>query len=516
MPRKVTVIPAKAKEKVSTPKAATVRVAAYCRVSTDLEDQLGSFQNQVENYTNLIRKTPGWTMAGIFADEGVSGTGTKKRSGFMDMIKACEEGRVDLVITKSISRFARNTADSLIYCRRLKALGIPIIFEKESINTLEASGELMFTILSSLAQEESRNISENTAWGIRSKFQQGIPHINCESLLGYDKDDNGNLIINEEQAAIVRRIYRDYLEGWQPTEIARHLNEEGVPGVHGNARWHSVTVTRMLQNEKHCGDLLMQKTYTADFLTKIQTENNGDLEQYFIKDDHPAIVSREQWDAVQLEMKRREEYYARHNIRTLASSIDDPFYSRVFCGETGRRYLRHDWKGNKEAFWKIETSSSAKPSDTQPPVRTAETQPTVNDAVTQPSVNDIAAQPSATDASTQVSANNTAAQPSSSKVDTVENKKAATRIPESVLQAAVVTAWNEIVASRDTLLPIWKRALADGDALEKYYAQMMIDITADGPLERFCPELVRLMLDEVIINGDEIVVRFKDGSFRQV
>ena len=496
MPRKVTVIPAKAKEKVSTPKAATVRVAAYCRVSTDLEDQLGSFQNQVENYTNLIRKTPGWTMAGIFADEGVSGTGTKKRSGFMDMIKACEEGRVDLVITKSISRFARNTADSLIYCRRLKALGIPIIFEKESINTLEASGELMFTILSSLAQEESRNISENTAWGIRSKFQQGIPHINCESLLGYDKDDNGNLIINEEQAAIVRRIYRDYLEGWQPTEIARHLNEEGVPGVHGNARWHSVTVTRMLQNEKHCGDLLMQKTYTADFLTKIQTENNGDLEQYFIKDDHPAIVSREKWDAVQLEMKRREEYYARHNIRTLASSIDDPFYSRVFCGESGKRYLRHDWKGNKEAFWKIESSSS--------------TQTSVNDIATQTPVNDIAAQPSASDPKTQPSANDASTQPSVNGAG--GQKKAATRIPESVLQAAVVTAWNEIVASRDTLLPSWREAVENGDPLTRYYAQMMIDITADGPLERFCPELVRVMLDEVIINGDEIVVQFKDGS----
>lgn len=145
----------------------------------------------------------GWELADIFADEGISGTGTKKRSGFMDMIKACEEGKVDLVITKSISRFARNTQDSLNYSRKLKNLGIPIIFEKESINTMEASEELMFTILSSLAQEESRNISENTAWGIRSKFQQGIPHLNANALLGYDKDADGNLVINEKQAAIM-------------------------------------------------------------------------------------------------------------------------------------------------------------------------------------------------------------------------------------------------------------------------------------------------------------------------
>ena len=213
MARKVTVIPA---SQTTGSKRASAgekkRVAAYCRVSTDHEEQEGSFRNQVEYYTNLIENTQEWEMAGLFTDDGISGTGTKKRSGFQDMIKACEEGRVDLVITKSISRFARNTADSLNYCRKLKTLGIPIIFEKESINTMEASGELMFTILSSLAQEESRNISENTQWGIRSKFQQGIPHINTESLLGFDKDDDGNLIINEEQATVVRRIFQ---ESWK-------------------------------------------------------------------------------------------------------------------------------------------------------------------------------------------------------------------------------------------------------------------------------------------------------------
>jgi len=224
-----------------------IRVAAYCRVSTDHEEQEGSFKNQVNYYIEMIAKKPEWESAGIFADDGISGTGTKKRSGFMDMIAACEEKKVDLVITKSISRFARNTADSLNYCRKLKNLGVPIIFEKESINTMEASGELMFTILSSLAQEESRNISENTAWGIRSKFQRGIPHINIESLLGYDKDEDGNLSINEEQAAVVRRIYRDFLEGWTPSEISRRLNTEGVPGVHGTVNWHPCTIERMLR-----------------------------------------------------------------------------------------------------------------------------------------------------------------------------------------------------------------------------------------------------------------------------
>ena len=176
MARKVTVIPANqtVKKMDETKKK---RVAAFCRVSTDHEEQEGSFRNQVDYYTRLIETTPGWELAGIFADDGISGTGTKKRCGFMDMIDACERHEVDFVITKSISRFARNTADSLFYSRKLKNLGIPIYFEKENVNTMEASGELMFTILSSLAQEESRNISENTQWGIRSKFQQGIPHL---------------------------------------------------------------------------------------------------------------------------------------------------------------------------------------------------------------------------------------------------------------------------------------------------------------------------------------------------
>ena len=180
MAKKVTVIPATNSSHSEGRTGLTkTRVAAYARVSSD-NDQEGSFQNQVEYYSNLINNNPGWEMVDIFADDGISGTGTKKRGGFNEMIKACEDGKVDLVITKSISRFARNTADSLLYCRKLKALGIPIIFEKENINSMDASGELMYTILASLAQEEARNISENTAWGIRSKFQQGIPHLNIK------------------------------------------------------------------------------------------------------------------------------------------------------------------------------------------------------------------------------------------------------------------------------------------------------------------------------------------------
>lgn len=234
MEKRITVIPAnQIRGKSKTQQKKKLRVAAYCRVSTEQEEQLGSFANQVEYYTKYINNNPDYELVDIFADEGITGTNTKKREGFQQLIQACDDGKVDLVITKSISRFARNTADCLHYSRHLKSLGIPIKFEKEGINTMDASGELLFTILSSLAQEESRNISENTQWGIRSKFQKGIPHLNTECFLGYDKDESGHLIVNEEQAAIVKRIFRDFVEGWQVSEISKQLNDENIPGVHG-------------------------------------------------------------------------------------------------------------------------------------------------------------------------------------------------------------------------------------------------------------------------------------------
>ncbi len=460
MARKVTVIPANPingnKDKKGNGKK--IRVAANCRVSTDHEEQEGSFKNQVNYYTEMIAKNHEWESAGIFADDGISGTGTKKRSGFMDMIAACENKKVDLVNTKSISRFARNTAYSLNYCRKLKNLGVPIIFEKESINTMEASGELMFTILSSLAQEESRNISENTAWGIRSKFQRGIPHINTELLLGYDKDADGNLIINEEQAAVVRRIYRDFLEGWTPSEISRRLNTEGVPGVHGTVNWHSCTIEQMLRNEKHVGDLLMQKTYTADFLTKTQADNNGDLEQYFIKDDHPAIIPREEWEAVQIELARRENFRQRHGIRTGGSSTDDCFYSRVFCAHYGGKFIRKNWRGNRAAFWKCENAEK--------------------------------------------------------KNDHTCNAEI---IQEEILRQAVVIAWNSLVEQRDELLPRWEQMATGGDALQRYRARMMMTITAEGRLDVEVPELTRSVLEEITVHSPtELTVAFLDGSERRI
>lgn len=292
MEKKFTVIPPNQTNVTKEEGRKGIRVAAYCRVSTDREEQQGSFANQIAYYTDYINEKEEYIFAGIFADEGISGTGTRKRAGFRNLITACEEGKIDLVLTKSISRFARNTRDCLHYVRLLKELGVPVIFEKEGINTMDATGELLFTVLSSLAQEESRNTSENTRWGIRSKFQKGIPHINTVTFLGYDKDEEGQLVINPKQAKIVRRIFYDFLSGWQPSEIARRLNQEKIPGVYGEPRWASVSIVRMLQNEKYKGDILMQKYYIKDFLTKKLEKNNGKLIQYYVENNHEPIMEK--------------------------------------------------------------------------------------------------------------------------------------------------------------------------------------------------------------------------------
>lgn len=253
-------------------------MAAYCRVSTDQLEQLSSYEAQVSYYTNYINGHPDYECAGIYADEGISGTNTKKREQFNKMIEDCKNGKIDAIITKSISRFARNTLDCLNYVRMLKELGIGVIFEKENINTLDSKGEVLLSILSSLAQDESRSISENSTWGIRRRFEQGKVTVNHTKFMGYDKDEEGNLVINEKQAKIVRRIYTDYINGKGPNRIAKEFEEEGILNWNGKAKWYESSIRKMLSNEKYKGDALLQKTYTVDFLSKKRAVNKGEIE----------------------------------------------------------------------------------------------------------------------------------------------------------------------------------------------------------------------------------------------
>lgn len=319
-------------------------MAAYCRVSTDQAEQLSSYEAQVNYYTNFITSHPDYDMAGIYADEGISATNTKKREQFLKMIEDCNAGKVDMIITKSISRFARNTLDCLNFVRQLKELGIGILFEKENINTLDSKGEVLLSILSSLAQDESRSISENSTWGIRRRFEQGKLHVNHNKFLGYDKDDEGNLIIDIQQAKIVKRIYQDYLNGNGFKRIAKTFEKEKVLKWDGSFKWHESNIKQILTNEKYKGDALLQKTYTVDFLTKKRAVNDGDVPQYYVENSHPAIIDKDTWEAVQIEVVRRRDYAHKHGLDKVDHTSDkNPFSGRVICGSCGNSYWKKSW-----------------------------------------------------------------------------------------------------------------------------------------------------------------------------
>ncbi len=342
-----------------------LRVAAYCRVSTKLEQQEGSYEAQISYYTEKIKSNPSWQLAGIYADDGISATSTKKRDDFNAMIEDCMAGKIDMIITKSVSRFARNTVDSLQTIRKLKEKNIAILFEKEGVNTLEGSGELLITILSSQAQEESRNISENTRWGITRRFENGIIAVNHKKFMGYTKDKkSGELVIVPEQAEIVRRIFRMYLEGSSILEITRALEEDKIKTVTGKDTWHPGVIEKMLSNEKYMGDALLQKTYTVDFLTKKRVKNDGIVPQYYIEDNHEAIIPKEIFYKVQEEKTRRANLNkAAVTRKTNKLKKEKSKYSSKYalteilvCDECGHPYRRQVWSkyGQKSAVWRCE------------------------------------------------------------------------------------------------------------------------------------------------------------------
>ncbi len=312
------------------------RVAAYARVSTDSEEQDTSFVAQVEYYTDYINRRANWEFVEIYADDGITGTNTKKRDGFNRMIEDALAGKIDLIITKSISRFARNTVDTLTTIRILKEKGIGVIFEKENIDTLDSKSELLITIMSSLAQEESRSISENVTWGWRKRISDGKVSVAYSHFLGYEKGPDGKMQIVEEEAKVVREIYAMFLDGKTPFYIATVLTKRGIPTPAGKEEWGQNTVKSILTNEKYKGDALLQKTFTPNFLTKKAQINRGEAPQYYVENSHPAIVSPETFDLVQYEMERRQK----RGSRTSAVSV---FSNRVVCGECGAYFGSKVW-----------------------------------------------------------------------------------------------------------------------------------------------------------------------------
>ena len=463
MARNITVIPARPSrsslaENLQPQKR---RIAAYCRVSTDQEEQLSSFEAQVNYYTGYIEKHPDYECAGIYADEGISGTNTKKREQFNLMIDDCKAGKIDGIITKSISRFARNTLDCLNYVRQLKELGIGVTFEKENIFTLDSKGEVLLSILSSLAQDESRSISENSTWGIRRRFEQGRLFINATKFLGYDKDKNGNLVINKKQAEIVRRIYREFLDGKGANRIARELEGDRVLNWNGKAKWYENSIRKMLTNEKYKGDALLQKTYTVDFLNKKRADNTGQVPQYYVEDSHPAIIDKEMWEAVQLEMERRRNYALEYGIQKLEyATTDNPFAGRVICGSCGQVFGRKVWNSTDDRFRRIVWRCNGK------------------------------------------------------YVVKGEKGCESRHIDEGVLYQAFVDVFNAMIENKAYFIGKWQERLGSDNALVRYKAKQFIQVMKEAELMKaFSAELYFALVEKMtVFEGGRLIVCLLDGT----
>ncbi|QSX09666.1 recombinase family protein [Alkalibacter rhizosphaerae] len=433
-------------------------MAAYCRVSTDHEEQLLSYENQVRYYTEFIENSDLYTTAGIYADEGISATNTKKRENFNRMIADCRKGQIDMIITKSISRFARNTLDCLNYVRELKQIGVGIIFEKENINTLDAKGEVLLTILSSLAQDESRSISENSTWGIRRRFENGEFKMSTKRFLGYDTDEDGNLVINREQAKIVERIYDEFLSGKTVEYIKRIFEKEGIKNWDGKTKWQASTIKSILRNEKYKGDAILQKSYTVDFLTKKRAKNDGEILKYHIEENHEAIIDPLIWEAVQLEQERRESYINEHGISAYSQKPEsNPFAGKVICGTCGHAFTRKGWKtrGEYRKVWQCQERYKVK------------------------------------------------------GVQGCTNR----HIDEEVLKEAIILTWNRLLEDREELMKKWEVVGEFGNPLRQYRAVQFADMAEMGHrIKEIDAEFVLKTLEHVkIFETGRIVVRFMDG-----
>ena len=333
-----------------------LRVTFYARVSTEKVEQQGSLENQIQYYTEFIQKNPNWTYVPGYIDEGISGTSTYKRDSFLRMIENAKRGMFDFIITKEISRFSRNTLDSIQYVRMLKQMGIAVVFEKENINTATMNSEMILTVLSAFAQAESESISQNVARGKRMGYKHGKFAFTYGRINGYRKGADGKPEIIPEQAEIIRLIFNSYLQGDSLQSIKAKLETAGALTARGNTAWSAQSIQRILQNEKYCGDVLLQKTFTEDVLTGVHKKNTGQLPQYYIENYHEGIVSKQMFREVQAEIARRNSKSAANQRKRRRGRYNSKYAlsERLFCGDCGSPYKRVTWNihGRKQIVWR--------------------------------------------------------------------------------------------------------------------------------------------------------------------
>lgn len=519
--RGVTILPATIQAGGMTVPRRQLRVAAYCRVSTNDEEQLTSYEAQKNYYTDKIITNPQWSLIGIFADEGISGLSAKKRPQFLKMIRMCRKQKIDLILTKSISRFARNTVDCLNYVRMLKGLNIGVIFEKENINTLTSESEILITMLGGFAQAESESISQNVKWGRRQAMKEGKVSFQFERIYGYERGENNEPQIVPEQAEIVRRIFQSYLDGKSIVAIRQMLKDDHIHTGSGKDEWSISVLQYMLKNEKYCGDVLMQKTFVQDCLSKKLVPNDGQLPKYLIKNHHEAIISRELFELVQTEMARRTAL--RRSIGK-AEQVQQSRYNgkyvltgKVICGECGSEYKRVTWarNGRKKIVWRCinRLNYGTKYCSHSPTAEEGKLQTAILHA--------IALRAQEGTLPTRIPAVHVQSRPGSAQSEEINILFAGQvgRLQNSIIELVHTEAAGENISdSQNRLQMLLEEAATLKDQIDLFSNQMNVEVAAElihwpREFETWDENVIRQLVDSVqIISTEKISVTFKDQT----
>lgn len=513
--KNITVIPAR-RRVGNTAKESEIpklRVAAYCRVSTDSDEQATSYEAQVEHYTDYIRKNPEWELAGIFADDGISGTNTKKREEFNRMINEAMAGKIDMIVTKSISRFARNTLDCLKYIRQLKEKNISVYFEKENINSLDSKGEVLLTIMASLAQQESESLSKNVKLGLQFRYQNGEVQVNHNRFMGYTKDDEGHLIIEPTEAEIVKRIYLEYLQGASLKQIGESLESDGILTAAGKAKWRPETIKKILRNEKYIGDALLQKTYTVDVLTKKRVKNNGIVPQYYVENSHEAIIPRDLYMQVQEEMLRRTNLHSGANRKKRVYSSKYALSSIVYCPKCGDIYRRIAWnnRGKRSFVWRCVSRVEHGPSRCDAPtVGETELQQAVIKAINMAlgGKDDMIVALEQNIASVLALEDENSMESINAKLEELQK--------ELLKRANAKKDYNDLADEIDRLRELKQNAMAENaerEGLKQRIAEMQEFLAEQmEQIDEYDESLVRRMVEKVTVYEEKFSVEFKSGT----
>ena len=467
-----------------------LRIAAYCRVSSLSQEQMHSFDTQVEHYRTLFDKDDSVELVGIFSDAGISGTQSATREGFMRMIDDCRNGRIDQIWTKSVSRFGRNTVDTLIYTRELRSLGIDVYFEKENIHTTEPGGEMLLTLLAAFAESEMESHSQNVKWGKHRRFENGLVEvINISNTMGF-LQVNGVVSIVESEAEIVRRIYREYLDGYNVYEIAKRLAADGVP-TKKSAQWTGTQVNNVLKNEKYAGDCLLQKSFTVDPIQHLRVRNRGELNQYFVEGCYPAIIEKEIWLVVQ-------EMLQRYNTNRMNSREEYPFTGKMVCSVCGKGFIQYSYSGhNHERTIAFRCQSHKDTTGIEVPGKTY--YPYERPFVIQDPSPEL------------IEYRKTYAKRRKSKPRPYLCSD--TRIPFDQPKKAFVQAWNLMISHKYRYLPLLERKADDEDILVRYFSGVLRKLVEDGErLEEFDARLFRKTVERIIVLPTaKLTFQFKAG-----